>query len=414
MARPPEPGTPVAITGLGLVTPAGIGVEKNWHRVLSGRATAQHDPGLSGLPVDIACRVPDFDADALLGRSTAWRLDRVTQLGLVAAKEALADARLRPESWNETRVAVILGNALGGTASYEAAHTALHNEGAAHVSPLVMVNWPVSMISGYLAMYCRALGPNLVVSTACASGATAIGIARQMLRSRVCDIVITGATEAPLSPTPMAAYHQMGALSRRTETPETASRPFDAARDGFVAAEAAAILILEREDDAHRRGAPVHALVSGFGASADGHHASAPDPTGKGPQRALQAALEDAGLAARDIDHVNAHGTSTEKNDIMEAELIGRVLDNRPSVTSTKGVTGHALGAAGAIEAAYTALTIEHGLVPPTANLEQLDPAISLDIVAGTARMQDVTAAACHSFGFGGQNAVLILRAATS
>ncbi|WP_206336282.1 beta-ketoacyl-[acyl-carrier-protein] synthase family protein [Streptomyces torulosus] len=405
-------GTPVAITGIGLVTPAGIGTTANWERLLTGRSTARRDPGLAGLPVDISCRVPDFDAASLLGRSTAWRLDRVSQLALVAAKEALADAGLDPERWDGPRVGIVMGNALGGTASYEAAHTTYHQEGADQVSPLVMVNWPVNMISGYLAMHCRALGPNLVVATACASGVTAIGIARDMLRSGLCDIVLAGASEAPLSPTPMAAYHRMGALSRRTDDPESASRPFDADRGGFVAAEAAAVLVLEREGDARARGGTVHALVTGFGASADGHHASAPDPTGAGVERALRAALTDADVAPEAVDHVNAHGTSTRLNDLMESRLIDRVLVGGPSVTSTKGVTGHALGAAGAIEVAYTALTIEHGLVPPTANLDKLDPEIGVDVVAGAPREQSVTTATSHSFGFGGQNAVLVLQKA--
>ncbi|SNX66102.1 3-oxoacyl-[acyl-carrier-protein] synthase II [Streptomyces sp. TLI_55] len=404
--------TPVAITGIGLVTPAGIGVAANWERLLSGRPTAQRDPALAGLPVDISCRVPGFDANALLGRSTAWRLDRVSQLALVAAQEALSDAGLDPDRWDGARVGVVMGNALGGTASYEDAHTAYHQEGPDQVSPLVMVNWPVNMISGYLAMHCRALGPNLVVATACASGVTAIGTARQMLQSGMCDIVLAGASEAPLSPTPMAAYHRMGALSRRTEDPAGASRPFDADRGGFVAAEAAAVLVLERERDTKARGGTVRAQVAGFGASADGHHASAPDPAGAGVERALRSALADADVAPEAVDHVNAHGTSTKLNDLMESQLINRVLVGRPSVTSTKGVTGHALGAAGAIEVAYTALTVEHGLVPPTANLDKLDPQIDIDVVSGTPREQRVETATSHSFGFGGQNAVLVLQKA--
>ncbi|WP_052848010.1 beta-ketoacyl-[acyl-carrier-protein] synthase family protein [Streptomyces avicenniae] len=414
MARRSVARGAVAVTGIGLVTPAGIGTAENWRRVLSGVPAAARDPELAGLPVDIACRVPGFDPAALLGRSQAWRLDRVSQLALVAADEALADAGLDPTAWDGARVGVVLGNALGGTASYEAAHDAVRDEGPGGVSALVMVNWPINMISGYLATRFRAGGPNLVVATACASGVTAVGTARYLLRSGVCDVVLAGASEAPLSRTPMAAYHRMGALSTRTDDPAAASRPFDADRNGFVAAEAAGVLVLEREADARARGARAHALVTGYGASADGHHPSAPDPTGAGVERALRAALSDADLAPGDIDHVNAHGTSTKLNDLMESQLVERVLTGRPSVTSTKGVTGHALGAAGAIEVAYAALTVENGLVPPTANLDKPDPDIGVDVVAGAPRPQRIGAATSHSFGFGGQNAVLVLESAGS
>ena len=402
----------VAITGIGLVTPAGIGIESNWERICAGLPTAAHDPNLDGLPVAISCRVPDFDANALLGRRTAWRLDRVSQLALVAAKEALDDAGLLPATWDGARVGVVLGNALGGTGAYEDAYAAMHQQGPAWVPPLVMVQGPINMISGYIAMQCGALGPNLVVATACASGVTAIGTARELLRSGACDIVLSGASEAPLARMPMAAYSQMGALSTRTDDPLRASRPFDVARDGFVAAEGAAVLVLERVSDARARGARVRALVSGYGASADGHHASAPDPSGAGAERAMRAALTDAGAAPEEVEHINAHGTSTELNDLTESRVIRRVFGDGPAVTSTKGVTGHALGAAGAIEAAYTALSVERGTVPPTANLEEQDPRIEIDVVVDKPRSLRIERATCNSFGFGGQNAVLVIGAA--
>lgn len=402
----------IAITGIGLVTPAGIGVESNWERICAGLPTAAHDPALEGLPVAISCRVPDFDANALLGRKTAWRLDRVSQLALVAAREALDDAGLDPAAWDGARVGVVMGNALGGTAAYEDAYAAMHQQGPEWVPPLVMVQGPVNMISGYLAMQCRALGPNLVVATACASGVTAIGTARALLRSGACDVVITGASEAPLARTPMAAYSQMGALSTRTDEPLRASRPFDVARNGFVAAEGAAVLVLERMADAQARGARVRARVRGFGSSADGHHASAPDPSGAGAERAMRAALADAGTAPDEVGHINAHGTSTRFNDLTESQVIRRVFGDGPAVTSTKGVTGHALGAAGAIEVAYTALSVERGTIPPTANLEVQDPQIDVDVVVDKPRSRRIEVATCNSFGFGGQNAVLVVGAA--
>lgn len=403
--------SPVAVTGIGLVTAAGIGLPDNWTRICAGEPTAAIDPELAGLPVPISCRVPDFDADAFVGRANAWRLDRVNQLAQVAAREALSDAGLDPSTWDGARVGVVLGNALGGAAAYERAHTALREDGPDSVSPLVMVTWPINMISGYLAMQCKAYGPNLVVATACASGASAIGVARDLLRSGTCDVVLTGASEAPLAPTPMAAYAMMGALSRRLDDPAGASRPFDADRDGFVAAEGAAILVLERESDARARGARVRARISGYGASADGYHASAPDPAGVGVERAIRAALDDAGVEPDDVDHVNAHGTSTKLNDLTEGRVIRRVLGN-PTVTSTKGVTGHALGAAGAVEVAYTVLSVERSVVPPTANLDKLDPEIDLDVVRGRPRTRRIDVALSHSFGFGGQNAVVVVTAA--
>ena len=270
----------------------------------------------------------------------------------------------------------------------------------------------INMIAGYVAMECGARGPNLVTSTACASGATAIGMARDLLRSGQCDIVITGGSEACLIPSIVAGFSQAGALSGRVDDALTASRPFDASRDGFVAAEGAGILVLERLADARARGARIHASVSGYGASADAHHATAPDPQGRGAEQAVRTALADARRAPDEVDHVNAHGTSTPMNDVVEARMLHRVFGDRPSVTSTKGVTGHALGAAGAIEAVYTALSVEDGLVPPTANTEKLDPEVEVDVVTTYARAQQVRTAVSESFGFGGQNAVLVVTAA--
>lgn len=400
---------PAAVTGIGLVTAAGVGVPANWARACDARPTAVRQPAFAGLPVDICCPVPGFDADALLGRKTAWRLDPVAHFAIVAAGEAIRDAGLDPAAWDGARIGVVLGNALGGSRSYEAAYAAVREQGPEWISPLAMVNGPVNMIAGHLAIHYGALGPNMVVATACASGTSAIGLGRQLLQSGACDIVITGASEAPLEPTPMAAYARMGALSRRLDDPVGASRPFDSDRDGFVAAEGAGVLILERLEDARARRTRVHALVSGYGASADAHHASAPDPEGSGVERAIRAAAQDAGISLADVTHVNAHGTSTPLNDLTEGKVIGRVYAGRPAVTSTKGVTGHALGAAGAIEAVFTVLAVEKGLVPPTANLDKLDPDLDIDVVSGGARRLSVAAAASHSLGFGGQNAVLVI-----
>jgi beta-ketoacyl-acyl-carrier-protein synthase II len=401
--------TDVAVTGLGLVTPAGIGVDATWQRVLSGVSTASTDPGLAELAVDISCRVPGFDPAALIDRKAARRLDRFVQLAVVAAREAVADAGLDPETWDGARVGVVLGCGMGGAAKWEAQHRRLLEHGAGRVSPMLIPMLVPNMVAGQLAMDLGALGPNLVTATACASGATAIGTARDLLRSGACDIVLTGGTEAGLTPLSIAGFAQMGALSTRTGDPGAASRPFDVDRDGFVAAEAAGVLVLERAADAVARRAAVRAHVAGYGASADGHHVTAPDPAGGGAERAMRAALADAGIDASDVDHVNAHGTSTPLNDASEARTIRRVLGPDVAVTSTKGVTGHALGAAGAIEAAFSVLTVQHGLIPPTANLDSQDPEIELDVVAKAPREGRVDVVMSDSFGFGGQNAVLVV-----
>lgn len=409
----PEP-TPfhAAVTGLGLVTPAGIGVDASWRTILAGRPTATADASLAGMPVDFTCRVPDFEADALLGRRTAWRLDRYVHLALVAAREAIADAGLDPASWDGARVGVVMGNALGGVATFTAQHETLLADGAGKVSSLLIPMMGVNMVAGYLAIDCGALGPNLVTTTACASATTAIGTARDLLRSGRCDVVLAGGAEAGLSRPILAGFGRMGALSGRVDDPAGASRPFERDRDGFVAAEGAGVLVLEHPEHARARGTRVRALVSGYGASADAHHATAPDPAGTGVETAIRSALADAGLAPSEVDHVNAHGTSTPLNDAVEARVLRRVFADRPAVTSVKGVTGHSLGAAGAIEAACTVLSIETGWVPPTANLEHPDPALDIDVVRSAPRAVPVVAATSNSFGFGGQNAVLVLTAA--
>jgi beta-ketoacyl-acyl-carrier-protein synthase II len=398
-----------AVTGLGLVTPAGIGTAASWDGVLAGVSAAATDPNLEGLPVEISCTVPGFDPAELLGRKAARRLDRFVQLAIVAAREALDDAGLDPATWDGARVGVVIGCGMGGAATWEEQHRRFLEHGAGRVSPMLIPMLVPNMVAGHLAMEFGATGPNFVTATACASGATAIGAARDLLRSAACDVVLTGGTEAGVTPLSVSGFAQMGALSTRNDDPRAASRPFDVARDGFVAAEAAGVLVLERPDDAAARGARVHGHVSGYGASADGHHVTAPDPEGSGAERAIRAALADAELAPADVGHVNAHGTSTPLNDVSEARTIGRVFGDGVAVTSTKGVTGHALGAAGAIEAAFAVLAVQRGVIPPTANLDSQDPEVEVDVVAKKPRDAALDAAVSNAFGFGGQNAVLVV-----
>lgn len=399
-------GFEAAVTGIGMVTPAGIGVEANWETICSGRPTAAHDPVLKDNPVSMSCRVSEFDGAELLGPRRAHRLDRFVQFALVAAREAIAGSGLDPVSWDGGRVAVVLGTGSGGGWTVEEQHRVLL-ENPEWVSPLLLPMYLPNMLAGQVSMEFGARGHNLVVATACASGTTAIGIGRELLERDRCDVVITGGSEAMLTPLIMAAFARMGALSRRDE-PSAASRPFDADRDGFVAGEGAAVLVLERLADARARGAAVRGRIVGYGASADAHHVTMPCPDGRGIEAAVRSAIADAGASSEDVDHVNAHGTSTPLNDRVEGQVLHRTLPGGPLVTSTKGVTGHLLGAAGAVEAIYTVLTIERGLVPPTANLDRLDPELDLN-VATSPTPHRTGLALSNSFAFGGQNAVLAI-----
>ncbi len=398
----------VAVTGIGLVTPGGVGREASWDAVLRGEGTAATDPALEGLDVTMSCRIPDFDGTEHLGRR-ARKLDRFVQLTLVAAAEAIADAELDADTWDGARVGVVIGCGMGGAPTWEEQHSVLLERGHSRVSPHLIPRMIPNMAAGHVAMAFSAHGPNLATATACASGATAIGTALDMLRLGRCDIVIAGGTEAGITPLSVAGFANMTALSNRVDDPARASRPFDVDRDGFVIAEAAGVLILERAADASARGGRRYARLAGYGASADGHHVTAPDPQGQGGEAAVRAALADADLSPADVDHVNAHGTSTPLNDVSEARMIRRVMPHGPAVTSTKGVTGHALGGAGAIEAAFSALAIHRGVIPPTANLDSQDPEVEVDVVAKAPRDAAVEVAISDSFGFGGQNAVLAL-----
>lgn len=396
----------VVVSGMGAISAAGAGVAVNWERVCQGVPTSTVDPRMPDLPAALSCRVPDFDPVAVLGAPEVRRTDRTTQLAVVAAREAVADAGLDPAGWDGTRVGIVMGTSSGGATSYENEYFRYAEDGPEWISPLFGITAPMGLLAGYLAIVLRSFGPNMVVTTACAAGPTAIGTARQLLRAGLCDVVLAGGAEAPLTRMSLGSLYQMGAMSTRLDDPAGASRPFDVDRDGMVPAEGAAVLVLERAADVRARGGRARALVAGYGASADGYHLSAPDPDGTGIERAVAMALEDADLTAGDIGHVNAHGSSTPLNDLTEGRVISRIYGT-PVVTSTKGVVGHALGAAGALEAVYTVLALEEGLVPPTANLQRLDPGLDIDVVTGEPRKVPLDAAMTHSFGFGGQNAVV-------
>ncbi|MEV6975629.1 beta-ketoacyl-[acyl-carrier-protein] synthase family protein [Kitasatospora sp. NPDC093806] len=412
MSTHAKPGRAVAVTGLGLVTPAGFGTAASWARLLDGTPTARTDPRLTGLTVDFSCQAEDFDAPARLGGRLARRLDRFSQLAVLAAREAVADARLDPAEWDGCRVGVVLGVSANSTHTYETEYARLADGRADRVSPLMLPRSIPNMAAGEVGLDLGARGPNLTTSTACASGTTALALACDLLRAGSCDLVLAGGTDSGRAPMISTAFDRLGALSRRRHDPAGASRPFDADRDGFVLGEGAGVLVLERVAHARARGVRPRAYLVGHGSTADAHHFTAPHPEGDGLARAVEAALADAGLAPHDIGHVNAHGTGTRLNDTAEAAALHRVFHRPPPVTAVKSVIGHAMGGAGAIEAAVTVLTLQHGLIPPTANLDRPDGALGLDVVAKVPRRLALHAALSVSSGFGGQNAAVVLTAA--
>ncbi|MFB7512998.1 beta-ketoacyl-[acyl-carrier-protein] synthase family protein [Streptomyces sp. NPDC056144] len=398
---------PVAVTGLGLLAPSGVGVAAAWEGLCSGTSFATADPELAGLPVAFSCRVPEPATAELLGYRLARRLDRFTVLALLAAREAVADAALDTTDWDGARVGVVMGVGTGSMQSWQPEFDRLAAATPERVSPLALSRSVPNMAAAEIAIDLGALGPNLAVSTACASGTSAIGTARDLLLSGACDIVLAGGAESARPRMTAACFAQMRALSRRGADPAGASRPFDRDRDGFVLGEGAAVLVLERTTHARARGVTVRSYVAGYGSSCDGHHHTAPHPEGAGAARAISAALTDAGLTPADVGHVNAHGTATPHGDAAEARALHTVFGTPPPVTATKGSIGHAIGGAGAIEAACTVLALQQQLIPPTANTSSPDPACDLDIVVKVPRPKRMDAAVSNSFGFGGQNAVL-------
>lgn len=408
--------TDALVTGIGVVTPIGTGAETFWDALVAGRSGAAPIEGFdaSAYATRIACQVSDFEPSEHMDARTVARSDRFTQLAVAAGALAWADAGL-DESLDRTRAGAIVGSGIGGLYTIEEQTLALAGGGPRRVSPFTVPKLMPNAAAAALGMHLGLRGINHCVASACATGAHAIGEALLAIRAGRADVVLAGGTEAALTPVGLAAFDRMGALSRRNDEPERASRPFDAGRDGFVFGEGAGVLVLESEEHARRRGARVIARVSGYGSTADAFHLTQPDPEGDGATRAMTAALEDAGVYPEDVDYVNAHGTSTPYNDRIETLAIKRALgpeSKRIPVTSTKSQTGHLLGAAGAVEAAAAALIVERGVVPRTLNLEEPDPDCDLDYVGDEARAQRVSVALSNSFGFGGQNACLVLKTA--
>ncbi|SCD27749.1 beta-ketoacyl-[acyl-carrier-protein] synthase family protein [Streptomyces sp. DvalAA-19] len=407
----------IAVTGLGMITPAGHTTDTTWDGVCRGGSFARTVPELHGCAVDFACTVTGIDLDGAVGGRSAFRMGRYVKFAVLAAREAVADAGLDPAHWDGARVAVVVGTSSGGSAGLTEQAVALERRGPEATSPSGILLTIPSMPAAEIAIQMKATGPSLAPCTACSSGVTALSVARDMLALGQCDIAIAGATESIVFPVAMTGFARSGAAALRdTDGPEGGDparlcRPFAADRAGLVMGEGAAIMVLERAADARARGAAPRALLAGTGATTDAHHPTSPHPSGTVAQAAVEAALRDAGWRAEDVDHVNAHGTSTPLNDATEAALIGRAYPHRPPVTAPKGVLGHCMGAAGAIEAGLTVLTLQHGIVPPIANLDAPDPGFAIDCVTKTPREVPVRRAVSHSFGFGGQNAVIALEA---
>jgi 3-oxoacyl-[acyl-carrier-protein] synthase II len=407
---PTRPDVEVVITGVGATTPLGGDVPATWEGLLAGRGGASElDTEWTRkyeFPVRIAARLavePDRDLDFV----ELKRMDRAEQLAVVASRQACRDAGLTGDTVDPLRCGVVIGTGIGGATTLVAQHDALRERGLRAVSPqlipMVMPNGPAALVG--LALRARA-GVHAPMS-ACASGAEAIAWAWRMIVAGEADVVVAGGTDACITPAIMAGFTRARSMSTRNASPATASRPFDAGRDGFVLGEGAGILVLERAGFAAARGAKAYGTLAGVGMSNDAHHITAPDPDGVGQSTAITTALRRAGLGAADIGHVNAHATSTPLGDLTESVTIRRVLGDGPVVTAPKGALGHLLGGSGAVEAIATVLSVRDGLVPPTANLDTLDDRIGLDVVAGEPRRVTLTAAISNSFGFGGHNVTL-------
>jgi len=405
----------VVVTGVGLVTPLGTGVDKTWNALCEGKSgiapITRFDA--SDFMVQIAAEVKDFQADEFIDKKLAKHLDLFVQYAIAAAEMALKDSRFSVTEDNATRVGVITGCGLGGLPSIEKWHQIALDRGVKRITPFFIPMVIPNMGAGQISIVQKAKGPNMSVSTACAAGTHAVGEAYNMVRDGRCDVAITGGSESTICPLAVGGFNSMKALSRRNDEPEKASRPFDRERDGFIIAEGAGILLLEELEHAKARGAKIYAEMAGYGLSGDGYHMAAPAEDGDGAIRCMQAALQDAEMSASDIDYINAHGTSTPLNDIVETRAIKKVFGSHAAalaVSSTKSMTGHMLGGAGGIESVFTALTIHHQIAPPTVNLENPDDECDLDYVPGSAREMNIRAAMSNSFGFGGTNAVIIMK----
>ncbi len=405
----------VVITGLGAVTPLGNDVQSSWERLVAGRASA--DPitafDTTGFSVTFACAAKGFEPTQWIERKQARRMDRFAQLIVAAARQAQEDAGLEIEPECD-RVGVSFGTAMGGLESFESACETLIERGPGRVSPFAIPTIIPNMGAAQISIELGTKGPLSTQCTACAASTMAIGDGLDAIRLGRADVMLAGGSEAAITRVGIAGFSALRALSRRNDDPGQASRPFDADRDGFVMGEAGAVVVLEELGHATLRGARIYAELVGYGVSSDAQHLTEPDPTGRSPARAMRMALADAGVSPDQVDYINAHGTSTPLGDASETRVIKRALGEhiarKVPISSTKGATGHCLGAAGAVEAVFCTLAIHEGVVPPTINYETPDPECDLDYVPNEAREADVGVAVSNSSGFGGHNASIVLR----
>ena len=404
----------VVVTGIGIVAPTGSDSRTAWESAVSGRSAIGRISRfpVDELPVQIAGEVAEFDASELLGAKTARQASRFVQFSSVAANEALIDAGIQSDQ-HRSSCGCLIGVAIGGLGEIEASACLLNDRGASRVSPLTLPYAIPNMAAGFVSMQFGLRGPNFAIATACASGTHGIGEAARLIRDGETDLMLAGGAEAAICPLSIASFAKMKALSTRNDEPEIASRPFDLDRDGFVMGEGAGLMVLEEFEHAQARGAKIYAELVGYGLSADAYHITTPGPDGEGLARAMRGALQSGQINADEVDYINAHGTSTKTNDTLESQAIQSVLGQASqsvSISSTKGVTGHCLGAAGGIEAVYAVQAIQHDVIPPTANLTTPDPTCPLDYTPREARQRVVRVALSNSSGFGGQNACLAFR----
>ncbi|MFS0560181.1 beta-ketoacyl-ACP synthase II [Terribacillus sp. 179-K 1B1 HS] len=404
----------VVVTGLGAVTPVGNDAAAMWQNLLEGKSGIDVLTRVNkdDYPAKVAAEVKDFNPEAYMEKKDAKRMDLFTQYAVAASKMAVEDAKLEITEENANRIGVWIGSGIGGMGTYEEQFEKLMTKGPRRVSPFFVPMMIPDMASGQVSIQLGAKGINSCSVTACASGANSIGDAFKVIERGDADAMITGGSEAPLTKMAFAGFSAAKALSFNDD-PKTASRPFDANRDGFVMGEGAGILILESLESALERGATIYAEIVGYGASGDAYHITAPAPEGEGAVRAMRQAMEDAGLQAEDIDYVNAHGTSTELNDKFETAALKQLLGDhayQTAISSTKSMTGHMLGAAGAVEAIICVKAIQDGIIPPTINQTEKDPLCDLDYVPNVKREKKVRAALSNSLGFGGHNAALVFK----
>ncbi|MFQ5344334.1 MAG: beta-ketoacyl-ACP synthase II [Mariprofundus sp.] len=407
----------VVVTGVGLVTPLGTGTDVSWNHLIEGksgiRRISHFDAEATGMACTIAGEVPDFEVADYINRKDARKMDTFIQFGVAASLMALERSGLTIDENNAERVGVAVGAGIGGLVTIEKTMRAYEAGGARKISPFFIPQTIINMTSGWVSMLSGAKGPNVATVTACATGTHAIGDAFEIIARGNADAMIAGGSEACICELGVGGFSAARALSTRNDEPERASRPWDVDRDGFVMGEGAGVLVLESLDSAKARGAEILAEVTGYGMSGDAYHMTSPSPGGEGGGRCMKAALKRAGINPEDVDYINAHGTSTPAGDVAETEGIKSVFGDHAKklmVSSTKSMTGHLLGAAGGIEAAFSVLAVHHGVVPATINMDNQDPACDLDYVPNTARDADIRVAISNSFGFGGTNASVIVR----